>query len=118
MDNLVIPEMIRKLQMRLQVTSAQFIPSFDPVWNWCHDSGKINTSESYKTQSTNADFILFLGVHNDAGSGTLAYATFCVLGRRILCLRNYFFLNFQWDFITHNFHLKMIKFFHHFKILI
>lgn len=75
-----MPEALRILSQKLSVTSNQIIAQFSPSDNYCNDGGKITVSESYATQTTNADFILFVGTFNDASSGTLAYATYCLLG--------------------------------------
>jgi hypothetical protein len=80
MLNLVIPEAIKEIQLRLQVTSNEVIPPFDPVGNFCDDTGKIQISSTYKSTTTNADFILFLGAINEENSTFMAYSNYCLLG--------------------------------------
>ena len=95
MEKFVLPESIKILESRLKVTSNSIIPAFDPAFNGCDDDGKLTVDAKYKTDTTAGDFLLLVGVINEPDSGTLAYATFCVLGN----FRG--FLNFQ---LHKNFH--------------
>lgn len=81
MEKFVMPEAIRILESRLKVTSNSIIPAFDPEWNYCDDQGKLTVDSKYKTQTTEGDFLLLVGVINEPNSGTLAYATYCLNGR-------------------------------------
>ena len=80
MMNFVIPESLKILSSKLKVNSNQIIPAFDPGWNYCDDQGKLTITDSYKTNTTDGDFLLFLGVVNKPNEGYLAYATFCFVG--------------------------------------
>ena len=76
--NFVIPEGIRILQEKLQVTSNKLIPTFNA--SGCNNNNILNNSSSYLSNTTNADFVLFLGSFSDQFDGTLAYATYCYNG--------------------------------------
>jgi hypothetical protein len=81
MEDFIIPESVRQLEMRLKVTSNQTIPAFNPSDAGCSDEGLSSISSVYESTTTNADFILLLGAVNKPDEGYLAYATFCVLGK-------------------------------------
>ena len=78
MINFIIPEGLRIVQSKLQVTSHKIIPTFDS--SWCEDAGRLTNSTSYSSNSTNADFILFMGAINDPNESFLAYSSFCLIG--------------------------------------
>lgn len=80
MQDFVLPAAVNIFQKLIKVKSNSIIPAFDPVQNYCDDEGKITIDAKYKTQTTTGDFILFAGVFDNEDDGTLAYATFCVLG--------------------------------------
>ena len=88
--NFILPEGMKILQNRLKVKSNQLIPAFDPVDKGCDDDGVIEIDSKYKTQTTDGDFLLFIGVVKNPSDGVLAYASSCLLG--ILILKNH--LNF------------------------
>lgn len=81
MEKFVLPEAIRILESRLKVTSNSIIPAFNATQHGCDDDGNLTVDSKYASQSTSGDFLLLVGVINEQNSGTLAYATYCVLGR-------------------------------------
>lgn len=81
MLNFVLPEAVRILEQSLKVTSNSIIPSFNASNMGCDDGGKLTVDNKYKTQTTQGDFLLLVGVINEPNSGTLAYATYCVQGK-------------------------------------
>ena len=82
MMNFVLPASIKILESKLKVKSNSIIPSFDGVDMGCNDDGNLDIDAKYKTQTTEGDFLLFVGVINEPDSGTLAYATFCAQGKK------------------------------------
>ena len=90
MINLILPEAINQLQLRLKVRSEQVIPAFDPQAMGCDYSGKINISPSYKSNSTKGDVLIFLYSQNIQSHDFLALAAPCLLGNLLLW---YFILN-------------------------
>lgn len=81
MMNFILPASIKILESKLKVKSNSIIPSFDGVDLGCNDEGNLDIDAKYKTQTTEGDFLLFVGVINEPDSGTLAYATFCAQGK-------------------------------------
>ena len=79
MMNFIIPEGLRILQSKLQVTSNKLIPTFNS--SWCEDSGTLTNNSSYASKTTNSDFILFVGAINDPNESFVAYSSFCLLGK-------------------------------------
>lgn len=77
----VLPESIRLLSSKLQIRSNGKLGKFyNGELNYCDDDNKMTIPNSYYTKSEHdADFILFAGSFN-SNTGTIAYATFCVLG--------------------------------------
>jgi hypothetical protein len=78
MMNFVIPAGIKVLQSKLQITSNRIVSTFNSAW--CNDNGTLNNSTSYGSNTTDADFVLFMGAVNNPNESYLAYATFCVTG--------------------------------------
>jgi hypothetical protein len=81
--NLVLPEAMKELQSYFKIDSTKYLPAFGSKLDICTDDGIITVPEKYRTQSTEADFIIFIGVIDEPGS-TLGYASFCVKGTEIL----------------------------------
>ena len=80
--NFVIPEGIKILQSKLSVNSNQIIPSFDVTGKLCNRLNLITFDESYKTNITNGDFLLFLGVINQPDAAYAALSVFCFVGNK------------------------------------
>lgn len=80
MINFIMPEGLKILESRFKVISNSTIPAFDPVKNGCDDDEKMKIDPKYKSQTTEGDFLLFVGVYNDSSNDTLAYAGSCLLG--------------------------------------
>ena len=83
MKEFIIPHGVRILRNKLKVNSNSIIPPFDTVNSGCDDNGLIKISKSYNTQTTEGDFLLFLGVINEPNDWYLAYASYCVLGKNL-----------------------------------
>jgi hypothetical protein len=79
----VIPVAVEILESRLKVTSNSIIPAFNASQAGCDDDGKLTVDSKYATNTTQGDFLLLIGALNETSSGTLAYATYCVLGKRM-----------------------------------
>ena len=79
MKNLIIPEALRIIQSKIKIKSNELIPAFDPVN--CNVENIIKVNSSYLSNSTNADFVLFLGVTYSILNPFLAFAGFCVIGK-------------------------------------
>ena len=61
--NIVIPEGIRQLTGFLNVTSQNVLPAFGNRLGWCEDDEGISSIPSkYKNDTTEGDFVLFVGV--------------------------------------------------------
>ena len=75
-----MPEGLKILQSRFKVTSNSTIPAFDPVQSGCDDDGNMTIDGKYKSDSTDGDFLLFVGVYEKSDDGTLAYAGTCLQG--------------------------------------
>jgi hypothetical protein len=86
----VIPAGVAILESKIKVKSNSIIPAFDGVAHSCDDEGKISIAEKYKTETTEGDFLLFMGVMNEPNDSTLAYATFCVVGKMDFFLNLFF----------------------------
>lgn len=82
----VIPEALKILRQALSLKSTQIIPRFSPFRSNCNnvEGGRPNISirSNYHKTGLQADFLLYVGVVNRPQSSFLAYATYCVLGRR------------------------------------
>ena len=78
MMNFVIPAGIAILQSKLQVTSNRIVPTFNS--NWCNDNGTLSNSTTYGSNTTEGDFVLFMGAVNSPSESYLAYATYCLTG--------------------------------------
>ena len=91
--NFVLPESVRLLSSKLQIRSTGKLGKFrDGELNYCDDSNKMTIPSSYYTNdSHDADFILFAGSFNST-AGTIAYATFCVLGNFLKIFLKFFIL--------------------------
>ena len=81
--NFVLPEAISQLKSFIKIDSANYLPAFGDTLDGCVDSGNIIIPEMYKTDSSDGDFLIFIGVIDDDQNGTLGYATYCSIGRHI-----------------------------------
>lgn len=95
MLNFVIPVAVKILESRMKVTSNSIIPAFNASSTGCDDEGKLTVDAKYATQTTQGDFLLLIGALNETNSGTLAYATYCVLGKIFLFWQLNFFLKLK-----------------------
>ena len=79
----------------MKVTSNSIIPAFNASQTGCDDEGNLTVDSKYATNTTQGDFLLLVGALNDSNSGTLAYATYCVLG-----IKKFVFVNLKTRIIT------------------
>lgn len=86
MRHFIIPEALKILRQVISVESNQIIPPFSPFRSNCDDTQgdrpNISIRSNFHKTGLQADFLLYVGVVNKPQESFLAYATFCVLGRR------------------------------------
>ena len=80
MQKLIIPEALRKISSKLQVTSNSIIPVLSSTAKYYLNYYGFTGLESYETNTTDGDYLLFLKAGYDAGSGWLARATYVASG--------------------------------------
>ena len=81
LKDFILPESVRLLSSKLQIKSSGKLGQFrNGELIHCDDDNKMTIpNEYYSNTEHDADFILFAGSFN-SNAGTIAYATFCVLG--------------------------------------
>lgn len=87
--NFNIPESLKIISSKISINSTGKLVNFSQSQlGGCTDGGNISIPSKYNGDGSeiDGDFLLFIGSMNDTVSGTLAYATFCVLGNFLLLL--------------------------------
>ena len=80
MQQLIIPEALRKISSKLKVMSNSIIPTLSSTAKYYLDYYGFTGLESYETNTTSGDYLLFLKAGYDANAGWLARATYVASG--------------------------------------
>ena len=81
MEQLVLPEALRKISSKMTVESNGIIPPLDTDTKNLLNAWGFEVPEHYMTSSSNGDYLVFLKATNAGNVGWLAGATFVDQGK-------------------------------------
>jgi hypothetical protein len=79
MENFIIPESVKILESKLKAISNSIIPAFNISNAECDGDGAIEVPSKYETETTQGDFLLFVGV-DKLNEDVEGFASACVVG--------------------------------------
>lgn len=81
MEQLVLPEALRKISSKMSVVSNGIIPPLNSSTVSLLNSWGFDVPENYLNQSSSGDYLVFLKATNAGNVGWLAGATFVTQGK-------------------------------------
>lgn len=78
-EDFIIPEAISQISDLIQIDSMKYLPALDDLVDACTDDGNLEIPAKYRTEPTEADMLIFVGVVRSSDT-FLAYSTFCLKG--------------------------------------